>query len=217
MDKKTALIFGNNEYAKEIAKNISSIYESIDIFSLDAKDDDKSFDLSDEWSLLKNKYKMSECISFCVLEDMAENIFLTISLREAFNDIIIVAVAKDKESAHKLELAGASRVIPLTETTANIISEILEKPIITEVLHNIFYEKSALQIAQVKIDSDDDIKLASKFGLLVLFIVRENLSKEFIYSSKALHHKVQKGDSVIVVGMAIDIIDFEKELGVRDV
>lgn len=215
--KKNALIFGDNEYSKEIKRNIDSIYESIELFSLDANKSEHSFDLSDDWSLLEDRYNMDECISFCVLEDIAENIFLTISLRDAFSDMPIVAFAKDKESAAKLELAGASRVIPLTQTIANIISEMLEKPIITEVLHNIFYEKSNLQIAQVKISCEAELELAYSYGLLVLFIVRDDLSKEFIYSSKALHHTIDEDGFIIVVGMARDIIEYEKKLGVKDV
>ncbi|MBN2781739.1 MAG: potassium transporter TrkA [Campylobacterales bacterium] len=214
--KKNALIFGYNEYAKEIKKSISSIYESIEIFSLGVSDE-HNFDLSDDWSFLEKRYKMEDSISFCVLEDIAENIFLTISLRDAFSNMPIVAFAKDKESAAKLELAGASRVIPLTQTTANIISEMLEKPIITDVLHNIFYEKSDLQIAQVNISSDHDLELAYSYDLLILFIVRQDLSKEFIYSSKALHHGIDKNDFIIVVGMANNIIAYEKRLGVKDV
>jgi Trk K+ transport system NAD-binding subunit len=216
MNNKTALIFGNNEYAKEIAKNIASMYERVDIFSLD-NSSENSFDLSDNWKSLSESYDTDTCIAFCVLEDMAENIFLTISLRDTFKDMLIVALATDKESAHKLSLAGASRVIPLMETTANIISEMLQKPIITDVLHNIFYEKSDLQIAQINVNRYDDIELAHKHNVVVLFIIREDLSKEFIYSSKAIHHEVNKGDAFIVVGLAKDIIKFEKELGEANV
>ncbi|MEA1956025.1 MAG: NAD-binding protein [Campylobacterota bacterium] len=217
MNKKIALIFGNNEYSQEIAKNITTIYSDIHIFTLDDKDDENSFDLSDDWNELQSKYDMQNCISFCTLENMAENIFLTISLRDSFKDLHIVALAKDKESSHKLELAGASRVIPLIQTISNIIVEMLEKPVVTQILHNILYEKSDLQIAQIKINSYDDIELARKYNILVLFIVRKDMSKEFIYSSKAKHHEVDDGDSFIVVGLAEDIIEFEKKVGVKNV
>jgi Trk K+ transport system NAD-binding subunit len=217
MQKKTALIFGDNEYSQEIAKNITDIYENIHIFSLDTKNDEYSFDLSDNWCELKSKYDMKNCISFCTLEDMAENIFLTISLRDSFKDLHIVALAKDKESAHKLELAGASRVIPLIQTISNIIVDMLEKPIVTEILHNILYEKTDLQIVQVKISNETDLNLAYSYNLLVLFIIHEDMSKEFIYSSKVKHHTIESTDSCVVVGLKEDIIKYEQKLGVKDV
>jgi len=231
MKYKNALIFGYNEYAFEIAKNVSSHYENIYIFKLknsqveiDKKDilyEVSSFDLSDNWDDLCQKVDIRECVAFCTLQDMAENIFLTISLRDTFKDLSIVALAEDKESASKLTLAGASRVVPITQTTANVIVEILEKPIVTEVLHEILYEKSDLQIAQIEIDDyncfkgkyPSDIDWSREHGIIVISVVHDNNSKEFIYSSKSNHHPIKKGDKFIVVGYEKDIIKFKQLIG----
>ena len=233
MKYKNALIFGYNEYAFEIAKNISSHYENIHIFKLDEntrvvnKEDTKyevsSFDLTDDWDDLLEKVDINESVAFCTLEDMAENIFLTISLRDTFKELTIITLAKDKESASKLTLAGATRVVPLTQTTANVIVEILEKPIVTEVLHNILYEQSDLQIAQIKVENHHlfeerypaEIDWSSEHGIIVISVVHEDNSREFIYSSKAKHHPIKNGDVFIVVGYEKDIINFEKLIGSR--
>ena len=184
------------------------------MFSLNAQDDKLSFDLSDDWGMLENRYDINECISFCILEDIAENIFLTISLRDRFKDLHIVALAKDKESAYKLDLAGASRVIPLAQTVANIIVEMLEKPRITQLLHSILYEKSNLQIEQIKIKTNDDMALADSCGVLVLFVVHDDMTKDFIYSSKVKRHDIVDGDSIIVVGETDNITDFLHNLDI---
>ncbi|MCF6310778.1 MAG: NAD-binding protein [Sulfurimonas sp.] len=233
MKYKNALIFGYNEYAFEIAKNISSRYENIRIFKLnentsilnkeDTQYEVSSFDLTDDWDDLYDQVDINESVVFCTLEDMAENIFLTISLRDCFNDLSIIALAKDKESASKLTLAGASRVVPLTQTTANVIVEMLEKPTVTEVLHNILYEQSALQIAQIKVENHHlfeekypaEIDWSSEHGIIVISVVHEDNSREFIYSSKTKHHPIKNGDVFIVVGYEKDIIDFEKLIGSR--
>ena len=220
MNETVALIFGYNDYAIEIEKNISSYYKKIYIFKLDG-DDEFSFDLSDNWDNLNDIVDIKECIVFCVLEDMAENIFLTISLRDTFKDLTIVALSQDKESSDKLNLAGASRILPTTQTTANVIVDMLEKPIVTKVLHNLLYEKSNLKIAQIKIDDSGylngqypaDIDWSREHGVIVLSVVHEDMSTEFIYSSKAKHHKIKSGDIFVVVGYEKDIEEFEKLIG----
>jgi len=220
MQESNALIFGQNDYTFEIEKNISSYYKNIHIFSL-GQDGENSFDLSDNWDDLSDRFDMSDCVAFCILEDMAKNIFLTISLRDTFKDLTIVSLAEDKESADKLSLAGATRVLPTTQTTANVIVEMLEKPIVTEVFHDILYEKSALQIAQIKIEGQTsfdgkypaDIEWSRDHGIIVVSIVHEDMSREFIYSSKAKHHIIKSGDIFVVVGYEQDIKEFKKLIG----
>jgi len=225
MKEKVALIFGNNEYASEIKRNLLDQYELIRIFALQDEAATKEeiegvelFDLSDNWDSLEGHYDMQNSIAFCALEDDAQNVFLCISLRAAFEELTIVALATNKESAHKMEMAGASKVIPLVQTTADIIVDMLEKPITTEVLHNILYGRSDLKIAQVQIEDCSyfdgkypaDIKWSRDHGVLVLSVMNENMQSEFIYSSKAKHHPIKSGDVFVVVGYERDIKDFEK-------
>ncbi|MFT7005387.1 MAG: voltage-gated potassium channel [Sulfurimonas sp.] len=220
MSENNALILGYNDYTFEIEKNIKSYYENVHIFSLH-KDVENSFDLSDNWDELSSRFDMNDCVAFCVLEDMAENIFLTISLRDTFKDLTIVSLAQDKESEDKLKLAGATKILPTTQTTANIIVEMLEKPIVTEVLHNILYEKSDLKIAQIKIEDNtffdgkypSDVEWSREHGIIVISIVNEDMTREFIYSSKAKHHIIRSGDIFIVVGYEKNIKEFEKLIG----
>ncbi len=233
MKYKKALIFGHNEYSFEIVKNISSYYDNIYIFKLDNSIKKTNinniiyevfvFDLTDDWDDLDKRVDINECVAFCTLEDMAENIFLTISLRDTFRDLSIISLAKDKESATKLKLAGASSVVPLTQTTANIIVEMLEKPIVTEVLHNILYEQSDLQIAQIKIQNHhlfkekypSEIDWSKEHNIIVISVLNKNNNTEFIYSAKAKHNPIKNGDVFIVVGYEKDIVKFEKLIGSR--
>ncbi len=227
--KRAALIFGHNDYALEVAKNIEYEYENISIFKSKSDEvlefcenyDIREFDFSDKWDELEESFDMENSIAFSMLEDDAENIFLTISLRSVFKDLTIFALSKNKESAAKLAMAGATKVIPVVQTTANIITDMLRKPIITEILHNILYEKSALKVAEVIIKDSShfegkhpaDIDWSSKYGVSVLFIVLEDMSREFIYSSQAKHHKITSGDVFIMVGYEADLKEFEKLTG----
>jgi len=229
MNKVSALIFGCNGYTHEIVKNIKHKYENIIVFK--HKDESRNlelersnveiFDFTESWSFLKDIYDLDNSISFCVLEDDAENIFLTISLRSTFEELNIIALSKNKESATKLTMAGANKVIPMVQTTASIISDILDKPIVTDVLHSILYEKSDLKIAEIEITNESffngkypsDIEWSKKYGVIIVSIIHEDLSSEFIYSSKAKHHAIKDGDIFVVIGYEADIKEFKRFIG----
>lgn len=230
MKNRAALIFGYNDYALEIAKNITDEYENIYLYSLNSEQDTlknrsgfkvKSFDLSDRWDDLSDNIDIQNSIAFCVLEDSAENIFLTISLRSSFVNLNIIALSNNKQTANKLQMAGANKVIPLVQTTAEMISEMLQKPIVKDVFHKILFESGALKIAQVKINENNDyigkaisdIDWSSKYGVMVLAIVNEDMSSEFVYSSKIKHHIISKNNMFIIVGYEADIREFEKMTG----
>jgi Trk K+ transport system NAD-binding subunit len=227
MAKSTALIFGYNKYAHEIISNVKDKYRAIKIFSLDETDLQNSayevelFDLSDEWSDIHQDVDVDNSMAFCVLEDTAQNIFLTISLRAHFKELTIIAIASNKESANKLKMAGANKVIPLVETTSDIITNMLEKPISNKILHAILYEESDLKIAQIKITPESTFKdeqLTSidwtrYNGIIVLSVMHEDMKSEFIYSSKAKHHIIREGDILVVVGYEADIVEFENKIG----
>ena len=230
MKESSALIFGYNEYGIEIARNIVNKYTSITIFTLGdipISMDNKlnfnveKFDLSDDWDYINNKYHLEDSKIFCALMEESKNIFLTISLRSAFEHLSIIALAKNNEDANKLKMAGANKVIPIVETTANIITDMLKKPILTEVLHEILYEDGDLKVVQIKVTNAEyfdnkypaDIEWSRYHGILVLSIVHEDMSREFIYSSKSKHNFIKNGDILIVVGYEIDLNDFRKVVG----
>jgi len=228
MSKSTALVFGHNKYAHEIIHNVKSSYENLRVFALDttslsetAHYKIETFDLSDNWDDIEKSIDVEESMAFCVLEDMAENIFLTISLRAHFKDLTIIAIAINHESANKLKMAGANKVIPLVETTADIIANMLEKPISSKVLSSILYEESNLKIAQIKINAEsilENHKLTSidwtrYRGIIILSLIRKNMKSEFIYSKKMRDHVIESGDIIVVVGYETDIQEFEKLIG----
>lgn len=227
MTKTTALIFGYNKYSHEIIKNVKEKYKNVIVYSLDKNDikdelyDVEIFDLSDEWEDIQKSVDMENSMAFCTLEDPSENIFLTISLRASFKDLSIIAIASDKENSEKLKMAGATKVIPIVETTSDIIANVLQKPISNKVLHSILYEESDLKIAQIKITDEShfqDEKLKSidwtrYNGIIVLSIIHEDMKSEFIYSSKAKERVIKSGDILVIVGYEKDIQEFENLIG----
>lgn len=229
MKVKAALVFGYNDYALEIAKNIKERYQQVYIFTLNNDDiiknssefEIKSFDLSDKWDDIEGIVDMESSIAFCVIEDSAENIFLTISLRSVFENLNIIALSNNKETARKLQMAGVNRVIPLVQTTAEMISEMMEKPIVKEVFHNILFENSDLKITQIKINGTNeyigkmicDLDWDKKYGIVALSVLVEGLKNEFIYASQVKDHRLRGGDIFVVVALESDILRFESLFG----
>jgi Trk K+ transport system NAD-binding subunit len=227
MKSRSALIFGYNEYGFEIARNVKQKYDEITVFSFDEIDDtvDYSSDfrveklnINNDWDDFKSRYNIEESIVFCALNDEAQNIFLTISLRSAFENLTIIALANNNEDANKLTMAGASKVIPIVQTTATIITDMLKKPIITDVLHHILYEESLLKIEQITVGNSEyfdgkypaDIEWSREHGIIVISIMHEDMSSEFIYSSKTKHQKIQNGDIFVAVGYEADLENFKR-------
>lgn len=229
MAKSSALIFGLNKYALEIQANVTNRYDDVKMYALeeqeiiDFKVNAELFDLSEEWSEIEKNIDVNNSIAFCVLEESAENIFLTISLRAHFSNLVIVAIASNKESANKLKMAGANSVIPLVETTAEIIENVLEKPISNKVLHTILYEESDLKIEQVCIDNEEyfkDVCISDREwsrykGIVILSVMHEDMSHEFIYAAKLKNYVLKNGDILVVIGFEKDIEEFKKLIGRR--
>ena len=231
--KKAALIFGYNEYVLEVARSLQKSYEYITIFRSEDEEEFtkeeinfrvQEYDLSDNWNILEDEYDIENSIVFCMIEDDAQNIFLTISLRSLFEDLTIIALSNSKESSNKLKMAGANKVIPVVETTANIMSDILKKPVATQILHDILYSSSSLKIAQIRVEKEEnfhgkypsDIEWHKDYRVLVISIIYgKDMKGEFIYSSKAKHHQITNGDIFVIVGYEKDIVAFESRVGSR--
>ena len=229
---KSAVIFGYNEFALEIANSLKTRYNDITLFFLEDKEVKmfqesqfkvSKFSIDDDWLDLQEQYDINELIVFCALEDTAENIFLTISLRAAYENLIIIALSSDQESGRKLKMAGANKIIPITQTTVNIITEMIERPFVTEILNNILYSEAELKIAQVIVEAGagvigekiENVDWKHKYGLLVMAIIRENLDTSFIYTKKANREPLKEGDILVIVGFEADIVEFENKIGRR--
>ena len=230
---KSAIIFGYNEFALEIAQSLKTKYHDIALFVLGDNElkhlQDKGFkvskfDLSDDWFDLQTNYDIAELVVFCALEDTAENIFLTISLRALFEHLIIIALSSDAEGGRKLKMAGANKIIPITQTNVNIIVEMLERPYVTKILNDILYADSGLKIAQVVIQEGSEvigqyieaIDWKYRYGLLVLAVIEDEMETNFIYTKKANLKPLKEGNILILVGFEHDIEEFEKRIGRRD-
>jgi Trk K+ transport system NAD-binding subunit len=230
MSLTSAIVFGFNEYAKQIALQIASEYDSFAVFvrseaeraaAVSAGFNAELFDLSEDWKLIEERFDTDNLMVFCALDNDAENVFLTISLRSIFEELSIIALAGDHESAAKMKSAGANKVMPILQITANVITEMLEKPTVTEVLHDILYEQSFLKIAQIVVPEGSfivgkhlhDIDLGEEFDVLVLAIVDHQMAATFSFTSRGHNHHIDPEDILVVIGYEDNISALSEALG----
>lgn len=219
MKARSAAIFGYNEYSKQIAKQISAVYDNVGVFVIDeaefleAQDDGiiaQRFDLSDDWESIESQFDVNGLIVFCALADDAENVFLTISLRATFDKLFIIALAQDNESMMKMKSAGADKVMPILPIAANVINDLLTKPIMTQVLHDILYEDGALTVLEIEIGVNSplngrylhELHFKRDFDLILLAIVDQEMGTTFSFASKGHNHHIDAGDILVFMGYA---------------
>ncbi len=222
-------VFGYNEYAKEIASNFKASGIEVYVYVIDETSlkrasedghDVEIVELDDNWLNIAEKFDRDKLTCFCALDDDAQNVFLTISLRAEFSDLLIIALANSKDSANKLSLAGANKAIAKLETTANIIVEYLEKPAVVEVMNDILYHSKDLKLAQYTISENSvlaqmklhDITLHNEFDIIILAIADKELETEFTFTSTGHNHMIDPGDVLVVMGKEENLKKFEKAI-----
>jgi len=226
---KSVVVFGYNEYAKEIALNFTLAQTPVMIYVIDEKSLKEAkadsfeaalVELDDDWLEIGEKFDIKQLICFCALDDDAQNVFLTISLRAEYEELFIISLATSKVSADKLHLAGANKAVAKLETTANAIVECLEKPAVVEVMHEILYHNKELKLAEYTVNSESvlvnqqlhDITLHESFDIIILAIADKRIEAEFTFTSAGYNHTVKAGDVLVVIGREKDLENFEKAI-----
>ena len=224
MSKKEAVIFGCDAYALEIARNLTESGYAVHLFTLYEEKIPKLretlpevevslFDLSDDWHDLEG-FERERLLVYCALCDEAQNVFLTISLRTAFETLAIIALASDREHATKLKMAGANKTIVTAQITANILHEHISNPTVSKLMQQILYEKSDLKVAQIALSGESDFvgkrvidteAVQARFHVILLAVIDRDLQTYFAFNRKGLEHKINEGEILILVGREEDI------------
>ena len=220
------IVFGYKEFAKEIVSQVSEAYRSVKICTLSeellkqaTKDgyEVELFTLDDNWDEFVH-CKMKETLFICALDDDAANVYLTIGLRDALAEAHIIALASTQEHASKLRLAGANKVISKLQATSDLIIEVLEKPNVTHIVHDILQEDTALKTIQITVETGSDLvgKTLSEVSrqveheLVVMAVVDAAYHTHFVFTSKGFRHHIKEGDILVVIGYDEAIENFRR-------
>ena len=157
---------------------------------------------------------------FCLGDDKNTNLFITLSVRNINKDIKIISVSSTKEGNKTMLLAGANKVINPYEIGALRIFRLLHKPLILDVLDNILFSTSDIEIAEITIQEGSildgiylkDLKLIDKEDIIILGIQDKEISDKFIFFSTGINHKIDMGDTLVVLGHSKNLKRFKKEI-----
>ena len=219
--KKSMILFGYGKNGKAVARYLDKKTFTIVVFSekqkIEAQHDgylniEYLENIFDD-NLLDIGIKNID-IAICMLEDEAQNMFLSLSIRDLNRDIKIIAKTENKESSHRYKLAGVNQIINSYEITANRIKSILRKPIILEFVHNVIFSEQNLVFTQVEILKDSfldnkyikDIKIEDNYNLIIIGILDKKKSNKVNLLSD-YNHKLNGGDVLVLIG---DIEEIER-------
>lgn len=230
MNQKEIAVFGYGSYARNIIKNVKRTGAKLKVFVIDKESYESAIndgydvhliDFNTEIEKLSEVCDRDNLLIFCALDSDAHNIFVTISLRAVYLEVPIIAIGSTHETGIKLKNAGANKVIEKLQTVANIITDLIEKPIVSDLMHDLLYEESDLKIAQIYILESsayvgtrlDAFDLNKKHNVIILGVVDKALSIDLTFTTKGAHHQIDASDILVVIGYDKDIAAFKEDIG----
>ena len=223
---KNILLFGYGTHGKFIAQGLENdgfcvqVVESNEHFYAQALEDGFVHALKvdvtkDEDLEALNPESYEQLV--CVMDDEHLNVFLTLSLRSLFKESYILSISDSIHTTKKLQMAGANKVIDMYEVSANKIHNILNRPVATQLLEEFVIHKNGIGFREYIIPNKsflhglmtDDIDL-SKYGVLLVGMIDEELGHHFIFITAGVNHKLDSGDTIVCVGKHEELEIFEK-------
>ncbi len=109
-------------------------------------------------------------------------------------------------------------MISKLQATSDLIIEVLEKPNVTHIIHDILQEETALKTVQITVEENSSlvgeslhkvsVKVASE--LIVLAVVDAQIQTHFVFTSKGYRHHLEVGDVLVVIGYDEAIENFRR-------
>ena len=157
---------------------------------------------------------------FCLSEDKNINLFITLSVRSFNKHIKIITLSSDVDNNKPLVLAGANKVLNPFEISAFRIFRLLHKPYILDVLDNILFSKSEICVEEITVKKDsifDGILLSElnqikRGNIIILGIQDKELGEDFIFFSAGINHKVDEGDTLVLLGHPNELEKFKESI-----
>lgn len=223
-------LFGYSKNGKEVAKHLTK--KDLYIFSFNsdyvdiAKEDGYlNVQLLDNLSDEELQKIGIENFNFavCMLEDEAQNLFLSLSIKILAPNTKIIAKVEDKAYEHRYKLAGVDQIINPYKISSNHINNILNKPfsfnILTEIL---FKDENSLMFNEITILKDSfldgklmkDIitELKKEYEVIVVGILDTERSNEFEFITKGYNHYIDEDDIIVVIGHDYEINRIKDDL-----
>ena len=157
-------------------------------------------------------------VFYCLHNKFNKNLFVTLSARNLNQNLPIISLAANENDEKKLKLAGSTRILNPYELTALKVFRYLHRPMALKIIDEVLYGASDLSIEQIsikegsKLDQEylKDATLFSSYDLVVLGLQDTEITHEFIFASRGINHKIDSGDTIVVMGEKHNIKKFEE-------
>ncbi|MCW8890093.1 MAG: NAD-binding protein, partial [Sedimenticola sp.] len=208
--RDSVIIFGSNSLSSAVAMQLKERDWDLLLVSSDdaalAKMASRGFNTqlanySDDDELMALGIGRGVGVIFAFFEEDSENVFLTISAKSIDPDIKVISLTQSSDSARKLKAAGASKVIDPYEISGRKVYDMIKRPLIAETIEKVVYGQDYLNLAEITVAKGSfmdgqmlgDLRLSSRYDLIVLGVVDRELGDEFIFASSGLNHKLDAG------------------------
>jgi Trk K+ transport system NAD-binding subunit len=212
---KNILLFGYGNFGKQLYKHLVLANHNVrvlstnDAFIQEAAEDNvnvEKINIKRNDDILALDIDEKKDLLYCAMNQTANNLFLVLTLRTLFPQATIIAISNSFENTRKLQYAGANSVIDLYEATSRRVVNILTKPAVTRALDEIVYKQNDLSMAEIVLEEgsvldgkfihDIDFK---KMGVILVALIDKELGYELIFTDHRINHKLDVGDTLVVV------------------
>jgi voltage-gated potassium channel len=200
----------NIKVITSLEENVEFADENVDIVKINIRhnDDIKSLNINPKTDII-----------YCSMNKTANNLFLVLTLKTLYRDANIISISNSYENTRKLKYAGATNVIDLYEATSRRFVHILTKPAVTKAIDEIIYKQNDLKMAEVVLPPNsvfekkyvNDINFKS-FGIVLIAIIDKEIGNDLIFIDHRVNHKLDAGDTLVVVAKMDDFDKFKKYL-----
>lgn len=162
--------------------------------------------------------KRAKGLLACADSDM-ENVFVTLSARAANPSIYIVARASGKDSAEKLRMAGANRVVAPYFISGKRMAALALKPVASDFLDMVMHgEQLEFSLQEIAVPEKSPLsgktlaeaQIRQKSGATVLAIRKPEGSFDL---QPLADSKIERSDVLVVIGTQEQLDKFEKMVG----
>jgi voltage-gated potassium channel len=155
-------------------------------------------------------------------DDDADNLYITLSARNARPNLLIVARASDEEAAKKLRLAGADRIVEPYLAAGRVMANLVLKPQVTAFLDVMtgatgddfrFEEIEILESCGQSGRTIGDLRVHSLTGAYIVALRKVDGSFD---TTPGPHAVLERGDVVVAVGTAEELRAVEQIFAPRE-
>lgn len=159
---------------------------------------------------------------FCLFEETAANLFLTLSARALAPTLTIVSICDSPATSSKLIAAGASKTIDPFLLTGRWVHNLIRRPLIVETLYDVLLGGADLEVGEVALAPDTmlvgrrlgDLN-SDRYDVIVLGAVNRSRGTELLLRSNDPGYVLAPDDVLVVIGpqSEIDRIRQDPNLG----